>query len=207
MSLTITDRTGRSLTFDTVISATYDPPVLVTQNPIEDGASATDHIQRLPETFSVEALLSSIPDLAAAQRSAAQAFPPTGEARLLAVEDFLRQALSAPVIVTFRGRTGRRFLSSMPYPISNRQGIIFALSFTEVIIPVSSTQTLPRLRPSKPNLKKEDQGDGDKPKPPSKDGDTDRAKGKVGASFAEIVATEGVDGVKKRLGTVLGTTL
>lgn len=204
MSLTISRNDGKSLTFDTVISVDFEPGVIVTANPIEDGSSSTDHAQKLPEQWTATCLLSGAPNETQAGASIINGIPSQGQARLLGAEDFLRESLGQQVFVTFRDRTARYFIAGMPYQLNNVAGLTFAITFQDAIIPVQSTTTLPRLRPTKPNLKKKDDGNGDKPKEDPTPTQDAQAKGKVSASILERARTEGTDGLVKSFKSVLG---
>lgn len=204
MSLTISRNDGKSLTFDTVITADYEPGVIVTANPIEDGSSATDHAQRLPEQWTATCLLSGAPNAEQAGASVINGIASQGPPRLQGAEDFLRESLGQLVFVTFRDRTRRWFIAGMPYQLNNVAGLTFAITFQEAIIPLQNTTTLPRLRPAKPNLKKKDQGNGDKPKPDPTPTQDAQAKGKVSASILERARTGGTEGLTQSLKSVLG---
>lgn len=206
-TLSITKVDGDSLIFDTVISVDYDPPVLITSNPIEDGSSVTDHSVKLPDVWTALVLMTGTPTPAQTQDSILTGLPVSGRARVQETEDYLRSCLGVPVFVTFRGRTARLFLAAMPYQLNSKQGIVFSITFQEAKIALQTTQTLPRLRVTKPNLKKDSKGDGDKPKPDTTPTQDAQAKAKVSASILERVRANGVQATLKSLGTnVLGVS-
>lgn len=202
MALSITRPNGRVWRFDAVITANYDPPILITDNPIEDGSTVSDHAIVLPETWSVECVVSGSPDEVNSILSSVDGWPQSGRARHEACEDFLRACLGEHVLVIFRGRAERYFIQAMPYPVTQSIGVVFNITFKRVNIALQNTTTLPRLRPGRST---------NKPKPnpnPSPNGDDVKNKGadanaKVSESFAETLRRGGVDAVKNRIGFIV----
>lgn len=100
MSVTLFKPDGSSLTLDTTLREDYRPEVLVTDHPIEDGAVASDHAQRMPLLITLEGNITETPYAirVSSARAALSGSPSgatdnlTGPARVQAAVDWLRSA-------------------------------------------------------------------------------------------------------------------
>ncbi len=100
MSVTLFKPDGSSLTLDLTLREDYRPEVLVTDHPIEDGAVASDHAQRMPLLVTLEGNVTESPYAlrVTSARSALSGSPSgatdnlSGPARIQAAIDWLRSA-------------------------------------------------------------------------------------------------------------------
>jgi hypothetical protein len=136
MSGVITSSTDETLRFDVVLTEQYGPKNAVTEFPIEDGSTFSDHIQRKPLTFTIVGIISETPF----------SDDPISETRLVDTILFLDRA--ANDIVTY---TSTRFglietltIESWSYTNDVLNRLEFTVGFKQIRIAQAEIVRIPR---------------------------------------------------------------
>lgn len=139
MSVTLTRPNGDTLTFDASPRQSWQPSVAITDHPIEDGSTVSDHAQIQPRRLAITGVVSETP---------------LGEdGGPLRVEDavrFLNEAGEGGELLTVETRLGSStnwLLESWPHDVTVLRGLVFELSLKQVSIATAETITLPREVP------------------------------------------------------------
>lgn len=61
VDLDVNNKNVNSLEFDAVLNEGHGSTITVTENPVEDGADVTDHVEVKPKTFTLDAVVSNDP--------------------------------------------------------------------------------------------------------------------------------------------------
>lgn len=124
----LTRADGRSLTFDGVASISFSTSNRVTDHPVENGATISDHIQPLPDEVTVVGLVSESPLSWQSARG--------GEAHVAAAIRFLQESrrelltLSGPRIGTLSNLALTRF----PYEVTAMRGLSLQVGLRRVTV-------------------------------------------------------------------------
>ena len=149
MAFTIIRPDGVTLTFDATIRESYDPASIATDHPVEDGVAITDHIQELPLTASVEALITETPHEGAVTPRTTNATSAAGVQRLVDAVEFLRGCQGQLLdIVSVRLGTFRNMaLIRYPHTVTNVRRLPFVMDFRQLRVVSAQSVYIPPAQP------------------------------------------------------------
>ena len=122
-SVTI-EETGDSFTFDNIVNESYEEPVEVAEQTIDEARDVATHAKARPETGTiVYEVTESAPEGAPG--------PPPGR-RVVEARDFLKRCKERRVILTTTnyGALADRLITDVSHGVDNRNGAEFSVSFT-----------------------------------------------------------------------------
>lgn len=128
---------GLPFTFDNAIAEFYEPSVLVTNHPVEEGVDVTDHAQRQPLPFAIRVLQTETP--------LGPGDGPDGAARLLAAIEYLRNAEGQllDVVTTKFGTITNCLIESYPHEVSVRRDLPITVRMKQVRIATAQSVIIP----------------------------------------------------------------
>lgn len=141
MSLSIIRSDGETMTLDATFRERGGFEQRITDHPIEDGSTVTDHLQKLPETLVVDAAVTESPASATALR---------GTERVLNAVEFLRGCIGQEVdVVTVRFGTLERWgIKSVQYDVTHRRSLPITILFRELEFAQTGTVSIPPEAPA-----------------------------------------------------------
>lgn len=139
MSGIITSADGETLRFDVVLTEAYTPKNEVTDHPVEDGTTFSDHIQRQPLEFNVIGIISETP-------FSDEPISPTRLADVIAFFDRAATGLCTYTSTRF-GQIERLAILSWNYENDVFDRLQFTVGFKQVRIAEAEIVSIPRPRP------------------------------------------------------------
>ncbi len=139
--LILTREDGEAWSFDGCPRISFTPRARLTDHPVEDGSTTTDHRQRLPNTITITGTVTATP------RSGATYGQVTGEARMYAARDFLDGCDGFVEIETPDEVYTGYMLVGWGHDRTSRRSMTFTLEFREVRIATAQTVTIPVTAP------------------------------------------------------------
>lgn len=135
MSTSLIRPDGQTLTFDATPRVSWQKNVSITDHPIEDGSTVSDHAQQQPDRVTLTGVVSD---------------SPLGEASTDRVREalaFLNEAGSRAELLELESRfgvTGNWLLESWPHDVTQLRALAFEVSLRKVRIPSVQVVMLPR---------------------------------------------------------------
>lgn len=132
---------GSTLTLDATIEEIYDPNIRVTDHPLEDGGTVSDHAQILPKTLQLQGLMTESP-----QQNLGGPF---GIQRILGARNFLQAAAGELLsVVTSRfGTLTNMMMTRYPHRINVKKNMPITLAFKEIRIATAALVIIPPEQP------------------------------------------------------------
>jgi hypothetical protein len=141
MSVTLTRPNGQTLTFDASPRQSHDVQVNLTEHPIEDGSTISDHGQARPREMSITGIVSETPLTGAVG----------GPVRIEDALRFLTEAgegVERLTVTTRLGTSSGWVLMSWPHDVTVLRGLVFELRLRQIRIASATVITLPREVPA-----------------------------------------------------------
>jgi len=132
---------GARWSFDGCSRIAYQPRARITDHPIEDGTTTSDHRQELPRTLTISATVTATP------RSGATFGQPTGNARIWAARDFLDKCVGFCTIVTPDETYSGYMLAGWGHERTASRRLRFSIEFRAVRVATAQSVTIPASQP------------------------------------------------------------
>ena len=130
------------LTPDSTISEQYAEQVFVTEHPVEDGSTSTDHAQRLPRQITVEALVTESPQ--------SPFNVVDGVQRVIDARNFLNAAVGQ--LLSYQsdrfGLFENMMLVGFPHAVEKARSIRFQITLKEIRIATFASVEIPAEAPA-----------------------------------------------------------
>jgi len=130
------------LQFDAVVRVGFDRTARVTQHPVEDGTTVTDHVQANPTPIVIEGVVSRSPW--SSSPNALKLNPPQDAV------DFLEGSIGQPltVVSTIDGTYTNMVIQRYAHDTTKVTGKRFTIDLLEIIIAVTGVSLVPATAPS-----------------------------------------------------------
>lgn len=147
MSFTITRPSGEVLRLDRTDAESYSPSSTITEHPIEDGSTVSDHIQSRPLPITVEGIITESPY---DRGDVGVLIGRTGVDRINAALEFLRAASTEILTVesTRLGSFSSYGLASYQHRIGVLRELRLSLNLRQVRLAEVETVSIPPLAPA-----------------------------------------------------------
>jgi len=142
VSVIIGNEAGESLVLDATISENYDPQIIVTEHPMEDGASVGDGAVAKNMPFTVTGVVTDTPFAGAVG---------AGERdRALKAVEFLKRNEGAPLSVLSQrlGFLTNCLLTRYPHSVTQLKSLTFEIGFKQVRIAETLSVPIPPRKPA-----------------------------------------------------------
>jgi len=138
------DSDGAQMVFDGVLGYSLDPRVILTEHPIEDGSSVSDHAIKMPLRLTMRIQVSESPMVANESTETI-----TGPARLQEAMRFLSESVGELMTITDtkEGTFESMAIESYPHSYGTHESIQPVITFKQIEIPTSITTEIPATVP------------------------------------------------------------